>query len=249
MDNLITSAVNEKIKLIRKLSEKKYRREYKLYIAEGITLAGSVTEGTEVHSIYVRSDARVKGEEMAREYGCPYYIVEDKVFDSAADTVTPSGILALIKLPEREIAPPKGNALILDGISDPGNLGTIIRTAAACMYNDIYLIGCTDPYAGKVVRSSMSGIFKVRIYETDYQALSLLKNVTLYALDMGGESIFEINRSYPIAIVIGSEAHGVAEEIRKRADKIVSLPMPGGVESLNAAVAAGISMYLLGGIR
>ena len=135
---------------------------------------------------------------------------------------------------------------MLDGISDPGNLGTIFRTVAAVGVKKIYLVNCCDPYSPKTVRSSMSGIYHVEFYECSYEeSFAALSGVKVFAADMGGSNIFEINPPDDYCVVIGNEANGISEEIEKRADGIIGIPMSKTSESLNAAVSLAITLYTL----
>lgn len=128
---------------------------------------------------------------------------------------------------------------MLDNVSDPGNLGTILRTAASCGIENIVLYGKTcDPYSPKTVRASMGGIVGMRF-------TAKLPD-TLYVLDMNGESIFDFSPSVnDYGLVVGNEAHGVSDELRERASKILSLPMSGKVESLNAGISMSVALYTL----
>ena len=155
---MITSKSNPTVKRVNSLKEKKYRAEYGEYIVEGIKqIREAVAAGQKIVSIYY--SPRYRGELTEHERSVP---VSDEVFGKLSEEVSPQGILAVLEIPENAPEAPQGNALFLDGISDPGNLGTIIRTANGAGYADIYLKNCTDPYAPKCVRSAMSGLLFVR---------------------------------------------------------------------------------------
>ena len=246
---VITARSNERVKFLRRLiNDKKERQESGLYVAEGVTLLSSVPENCAVKSFFIRASAETKVSEIVNRFSAAETIVlSDDVYDSVSDTVTPSGITAVIERPGScEI---KGNLiLVLDGVSDAGNVGTIVRTAVARGISDVVLVhSCADPYSPKAVRASMGGIFKINVIERAENAEELLAGYKVITLDMGGENIFEFEPKGKIALVVGNEAHGVSEEIRNLADATVAIPMKeDGVESLNAAVAAGIAMYLIG---
>lgn len=246
--DLIVSENNENIKLIRKLSEKKYRKSYELFVVEGVTLVKSIPSSLEVHSLFIKESVYDTNKAIIDTFHSAKYLVDDKIFNKAAETDNPSGLIALVKLSSNECKAPLGKSLILDRISDPGNLGTIIRTAVATGYNDIYLINSSDPYSGKVVRASMGGIFNLRIYETNINELTnIMKGIEVIALDMGGVSIYNYKvTNKKIAIIIGNEANGISDELLKLSNAVISLPMAKESESLNAAVACGITMYILG---
>ncbi len=239
---VITSRSNPFIKYILSLREKKYRREYGEYIAEGIK------QVREAHACGCAIEHIVCAESYAGDRFCPdkAVVVSDSVFAKLSEDVAPQGILAVLRIPDEPLAPPRGRCLLLDGVSDPGNLGTIIRTANAAGYEDIYLLGCTDPYSSKCVRASMSGIYFVRLYAGEREELlSAIGDVPLLCADMDGENVFEFQAPDRFCLVIGNEANGVSVEIRKRCVRTVRIPMRKTCESLNAGVSAGILMYEL----
>lgn len=134
-----------------------------------------------------------------------------------ADTVSPYGICAVCKMPMNDFAMPCGNALLLDGVSDPGNLGTIFRTAAACGFCDIYLLDTADIYSPKVVRATLGTLFKVRACQIDEeQAISLCKSTSSAVLDMDGENILENKPKTPIFVCIGQRSARRARYSRKK---------------------------------
>ena len=178
--------------------------------------------------------------------GMEFDVVEESVFNSISDEVTPQGILALVKKPQTEIEKPKGKCLFLDGVADPANVGAIIRTAAASGYNEIYTFNCADPFSPKAVRSSMSGIFKVKIYSGEREELLDKIDFPIVVADMGGKNVFSASLPQDFCLVIGNEGRGVSQTLKDRANYTVSIPMENDMESLNASVSAGILMYLLG---
>lgn len=172
------------------------------------------------------------------------YCVSDEVMQSISDTVTPYGIAAVCRQNDTAFALPKGNALLLDGVSDPGNVGTIFRTAAACGFEDIYLLDCADVYAPKVVRATLGSLFKVRFYRIDgEQALMLVRQTNSAVLDMNGTDILSAPPKSPLLFIAGSEAHGVSDMLKGEAKRTYSLPMKNDIESLNVAVATSVAMY------
>lgn len=238
----ITSKANEKVKQVKKLSEKKFRDELGLYTAEGFTLLRDMPESVEVQSFFVAEGQEGQAEAITSRFDAPVYAVTEAVMNYIADTVTPSGILAVIRRTDGK--PSGGNSLVLDRVSDSGNVGTLLRTAAAFGYTDVYLINTADAYSSKVARSSMGGIFKVNLIEaTEEEAISALSNHYKIALDMGGEEIGKAAAKAPVALFLGSEAHGLSENLTASADVVLSIPMQNGMESLNVAVAGAIAMH------
>lgn len=246
---LILSENNGLVQRLSKLRDKKYRREERMYLVEGAKMVREAFElKQDVRFIALDNRELNRFSEILALAGESAEVIAlpETVFRKLCDTETPQGILAAIAFPENELCPPKGNSLILDRISDPGNLGTIIRTANACGYRDLYLIGCVDPYNPKVVRSTMSGIYSVTLYEcTESQALVATSGILRICADMSGENLFNRQPVGKHCIVIGSESRGVSPSLRSACRKVYSLPMRSGAESLNAAVAAGIFMYEL----
>ncbi|MBD5085808.1 MAG: RNA methyltransferase [Clostridiales bacterium] len=240
----ITSVKNSKVQFVKKLQDKSFRKREGLLVVEGENIVKDLPSSVEAENIFVVKDKVGEFDYILKRYAQDKIIaVDDKVMKSLSETVTPSGILAVVKAnaQKKDIV---GNVVILDGISDPGNFGTIIRTCVACDIKDIIAINCVDYTSGKVVRASMGGIFRVNITECDRnEALTMLSNHKLYALDMGGESIYELSKPIePFALAVGSESKGLSAELRNNS-QIVALPMKGDIESLNAGVSLSIALY------
>ena len=186
--------------------------------------------------------------------GIQYETVSDAVFQRMSDTKTPQGILCVARQPEYQLedllAPPQdeNKRPSLHGIQDPGNLGTIFRTGEGAGITGIILSGCADLFAPKTVRSTMGSICRVPFYHTDdlCGTLSVLKQkqVMLYAAHLKGKTYYDaFDYQGASAFLIGSEANGLTEEAAAMADAYLKIPMGGQLESLNAAMAAGILMY------
>lgn len=243
---LIKSTANSRIKLIASLKDSAKRREIGRFIAEGVRIVKD--SPFKPLEIYVTEEHEEFG--INYEGICDVYLVSREVFAKISDTKSPQGVLAVYDIPDTAPKSPRGeHSIVLDGVTDPGNVGTVIRTAAACGFKDVYLVESADPYAPKVVRSSMGGVFRTRInIGARDEIIALLKKSGrgIYALDMGGESVFDATVSRPMALVLGSEARGVSKEFSLASSKILALPMKDDTESLNAGVSAGIAMYLIG---
>ena len=237
---MIISRQNEFVKHIRSLKEKKYRDLYGEYVVEGIKLTmDAALSGADVIAVATVSEyyERVKGVAEKCE------ILSEDVFKSVSDEVTPQGVIAVIKKPAESDTVSQGKSLFLDGVSDPANVGAIVRSAAAFGFNTVFIASGADPYSGKSVRASMGGIFRVKIATGERNALIGKVKVPIICADMGGEDLKKSEVPEKFCLAIGNEAHGVSEEIRKCAVKTVAIPMQNGMESLNAAVSAGIIMY------
>lgn len=209
-----------------------------------------MVEGEKMVSECLKSDLRTERIFLSESYRGEDYAdavrVSDDLFRLLSDEKSPQGILSRVYVPKRTLCPPEDSCLVLDGISDPGNMGAIIRTASAAGYRRLYLADCTDPYSPKSVRASMSGIFFTELYiASREEILGALAGVPVLAADMEGENVFSFLPPRRFALAIGNEANGLSEELFRRADARVRIPMRPEQESLNAAVAAGIAMYAL----
>ena len=252
---VITSKDNEIIKSIRKLREKKYRDLENCYIIEGIKLISEAIEaGARIRKIVVCEEC-INEDEIAKEvlYEIAKYdmvSVTKKIFETLSEVKTPQGIIAVVEKQSTtsQIDYSQDIIVALDGLQDPGNLGTILRTADSANLKQIILSkNSVDVYNSKVVRSTMGAIFRINIIEVENLPETLKEirknkfKVMVTALD-GKKSIYEADYSKKV-IVIGNEANGVSEEVKKLADEKVIIPMLGKAESLNASVAASIIIY------
>ena len=237
---VITSLDNAKIVEVEKLYDKKYRRLTNRYVIEGARLvADAIKHGANVVAVYVR-------ESNAQEYNFDNQtVVSNKVFAKLCDTVNSQGVLAVVQMSQGELSMPKGNCLVLDGLQDPGNVGTLIRTAVACGFTDIYAVNSVDLYSPKVIRSAMSAHFCIKLHELDSieQAFSLLENVQTVSAHMGGTNVFSTRFGKRVALILGNEGNGLSNYSLTHAKKTVALPMENGFESLNVAVAGSVIMY------
>ncbi len=173
--------------------------------------------------------------------------VSEDIMRYISDEKTPQGVICRVRIPQTPITPPTGKCLFLDGVADPGNMGTIIRTANAAGYTKVYITSdCVDAYSPKSVRASMSGIFFTEICRGERaKILSVLKGTPVIVADMGGENLFRFTPPTAYTLVIGNEGNGISPEVKLAATHTVRIPMRQTQESLNAALSAGIMMYEL----
>ncbi len=237
---IITSTDNAKVAEVTKLYDKKYRKAYGKYVIEGERLVNdAIKYGAQVTSVFVRESAA----------GIYNYVnqtvVADKVFVKMCDTVSSQGVLAVASKPIENRSANGGNCLILDGLQDPGNVGTLLRSAAACAFTDVYAVNCADVYSPKVLRSAMSAHFCLNLHESDNLAevFSILDGLEIIACDIRGINAFERKYEKKLALVLGNEGNGLSEYSKNNADSAVSLPMANNFESLNVAVAGSVIMY------
>lgn len=245
MPEIITSVQNSRVKAARSLSNKKFRKSTGLFIVEGANLLHDMPSSVKVKEVFCTLSRCDEAERLCERFcEAALTVVSDSVMQAIADTVTPYGIAAVCETPSLEFELPAGNALLLDAVSDPGNLGTILRTAAACGFEDVYLLECADVFSPKTVRATLGGLFKVRVHEIcEDEALALVGATKSAALDMRGENILTARLTSPILFIAGNEAHGVRNSIRQAAKRTLSLPMKNAIESLNVAVATAVAMF------
>lgn len=240
---MITSKQNSLVKEIRSLRDKKFRDKLNLFIIEGVKpIKEAIALDLPIREI-------VCAQKIASQFfDCSFKVemVNDDVFDYISEEVSPQGALAVVYKPDNHLVGPKGNCLILDGVADPNNVGAIIRTAAACGFNDVYLTNeCADAYSQKSVRCSMSGIFRINVMRGELSQILDVVNLPLVVADMNGQNVFTLKKVDKVCLVIGNEGNGVSQELKQKARLMVKIPMENGVESLNASVSAGILMYAL----
>ncbi len=252
---IITSKDNENIKNIRKLKEKKYRDLNNKYIIEGIRiLKEAIEENAKIDTIVICEDYSKDNSldkkllyEIAK-YNCIY--VDRKVFSVLTDVQNPQGILAVIEKnsSEENIDYNQDMIVLLDGIQDPGNLGTIIRTIDSVGLNQVIISKETaDTYSPKVVRSTMGAIFRVNVIES-MDLINTIKTLKKHKFKVHATSLNSEKDIYNIdynktCIVIGNEGNGVTKEVIEASDDSIKIPMLGKTESLNASVATGIILY------
>ena len=239
-DMIITSLDNSKIVEVSKLSDKKYRKQTGKYVIEGVRLVeDAIKYGANIVAVYVKESVSDKFAYANQT------VVSDKVFAKICDTVNNQGVLAVAEKKNNSLLPPIGNSLVLDCLQDPGNVGTLIRTAVACGFTDIYAVNTVDLYSPKVLRSAMSAHFCINLHECENveQVYEQLQNVETVACDMNGDNIFEARFDGNVALVLGNEGNGLSEYAKKHCNLTVSLPMANNFESLNVAVAGSVIMY------
>lgn len=255
----VSSRENPIIKTARALSGSKGRKKHGLYLAEGKRLVEDAFSciSDKITAYISTREFEDKNKDFIKALdndGKIVYITDEKVFKEFSMTDTPQGIAALVELPDiptvtEEEAKKLSYALILDGVSEPGNMGTIIRTAEAAGIDCVMLCdGCTDVYSPKTVRAAMGSVFRMSFRRASAEAAAMLRECgfTVAATALyDSVSINKVKISGKRAVVIGNEANGVSDKMLNAADVRIRIDMCGSVESLNAAVAAGIAMYAL----
>jgi len=250
---IITSKDNPTYKSALKLTKKKHRDEQGMYLLEGVKpLEDALAMGINIRNIFVC-------EGFEDEFDFPAKVtlaLERKLFENLSDTRTSQGVIAVVEKINysaeafAEVAGAENsNIVVLDRLQDPGNIGTVIRTAEAAGYKGILLIsGSGDVYSPKVVRAAAGSLFRMPVIyiENTQEAVKLLKSINkrIVTTSLDTETYYyEADLTKNIALVIGNEGQGVSGEFLDSSDIKIKIPMAGSIESLNAAVAAGILMY------
>lgn len=262
---MITSENNAKLKEMIKLQKNaRHRKKEGLFVAEGIKLVKEAAKYGKLRQVLIRESLWIdrwqeKPEsEIAEEFSgenrrIGVDVVPDDLFDLAADTVTPQGILGMVDMPsysqEEIFNSPAGLYLLLDDLRDPGNLGTMIRTSeAAGVAGVIMSKGTVDLFNPKVVRATMGAIFRVPFLYVESLPEMIRqmkqKNISVYGTILEESRVYDDpDYTKPSGIVVGNEANGISKEVRESLSGRIHIPMEGSVESLNAAVAAAIVLY------
>lgn len=250
---MITSTSNPQIKRLLQLQKKsKARNEEKVFVVEGLRMFVEVPV-ERVEKVYVSETFYNKKKQEIEFDKFPMEILSDHVFKHVSDTQTPQGILCIVKQMEYDVEAVLNTTnphfMVLDNLQDPGNLGTIVRTAEGAGVDAVFMSkDCVDIYNPKTIRSTMGSIYRVpTIYIED--TLKLLekfreKNIKSYAAHLDGKQNYDMeDYRKGTAILIGNEGNGLRKEVSDKADIWVKIPMFGQVESLNAAIAASVFMF------
>lgn len=270
----LTSVNNDRVKDITKLIKSaKRRRESRSFVAEGIRLVSEVPpeklislyieetfyEKLDKSQDYDESDVergfrdRIKALIKAAEEKESFFLVNDAVMYKLSDTETPQGILAVVEMQDMEAENLLTDddmpfIIVMDGLQDPGNMGTIIRTAEGAGVTGILISSdSVDPYSPKVVRATMGALFRMKLcISTDLKEdISLLKEkgITVFGTHLSGKEFYDEDFRIPSAFLIGNEGKGLKDDVAETADRLLRIPMKGRVESLNAGVSAAVVMY------
>ncbi|MBT3817078.1 MAG: RNA methyltransferase [Candidatus Magasanikbacteria bacterium] len=241
------------IKSIKKLQQKKYRKEYQQFFVEGVKgVTDLLNSSYEAAAVCIES-GREKDEDIiaiidiAKEKKVPVQVLPGKDIKQIKSTDTFPGVMGIANMKEKQ-GLGEGHVICLDGVMDPGNLGTIIRTADWFGITNIVLSeNCVDPYNPKVVRSTMGSLFHVQLIRDDLETrIGELKEkgYKTIGLTLDGESLDKLPEGL-LCLVLGSESHGVSKEVKPLLDASYTIPGKGEAESLNVAVAGGIVMSKL----
>ena len=251
----ITSSNNSDFKYLKALNNPKKRKKHKAFLIEGSSFVrDAILKKSDLVSYLVVSESAFQKSkpaeliQLAEQKGIPVWILSENLFKEVSVSVTPQGIMAVIKEPQEQNI--IGNQLIiLENLQDPANVGTILRTADAVGIKTIlYTKGTADPYSPKTIRSSAGSILNLSILRVQNvkEVVFLLKEQgfsIIAAVVEGGESLFKIDYPEKYCLIVGNEAKGVSHEMLSMADKLITIPMKGETQSLNVAIATGVILY------
>jgi TrmH family RNA methyltransferase len=255
---LITSFANQNVKLIRKLEQKKYRQETGLFFIEGLRTVGeAIQTGASIDTLVVAPELLVSdfGKSLLDHpaiQNVERIEVSAEIYQKLAHKEGPQGIGAIVKQDWQaidHIQVDSGDLWVaLDAVSDPGNLGTIMRTAEAVGSRGIILLGhSTDPYDPTAVKASMGAIFSLELAQSDWDSFLIWEKknqLTIVGTSDSAKTDYQkVEYRRPMILLMGSERHGLPEEMQAACDHVVFIPMEGRTDSLNLAVATGVMLY------
>jgi TrmH family RNA methyltransferase len=247
---MITSSQNTKLKLARSLMGRpRERHAAGAFVAEGVRLVEeAASAGWPIRYVLYTQELRARGLELVdrlEAHGCEVEQVPENLLNPVSETETSQGILAVLDY-SRLVLPELLNfVLIPDSIRDPGNLGALLRTAAAAGVQAVFLPpDTTDAFAPKVLRAGMGAHFRLPIQSLNWDEIRLAtRSLKVYLADMQGTPCWQTDHTLPLALIVGGEAEGASQAARPLADETVGIPMPGKAESLNAGVAGAVLMF------
>ncbi len=251
----ITSFKNPKIQLVRELlASRKNREEHLACVIEGVRLSEeAVRSGVLPETVFFTDELSARGMELLHSIPgsqTTFINIPPDLMKKVSATEADQGLMLVIPLQSSPTIGKVDFVLILDQVKDPGNTGTILRTASAAGAQAVIMApGCVDPFSPKVLRSGMGAHFKLPIATLTWPEITDFcqrpgNDLTICLAEASsGTSMWTVDLQQPVAIVIGSEADGASAEAKQAANTVINIPMPGGSESLNASIAAGILLY------
>jgi TrmH family RNA methyltransferase len=249
---MITSLSNDKVKLARSLARRRIRWRERCFVLEGVRLLDEMVRRAVNPRFVLYTEAALCNNHAAclidalAKRGVACHPVSDEVMTACTDTVTPSGLLAVVPFAEVAAPPHPTWTVVVDNVRTPGNLGAILRTSAAAGVDQVLLAsGTVDPYNPKVVRGAAGAHFCLRIKSLSWRDLAALLeglDVSL-AASRGDLPYTDVDWTRPLALIIGGEAQGASQQALALANRHVSIPMANHVESLNVAVATGVLLF------
>ena len=247
---MIKSSQNTKLKLARSLmGRSRERHAAGAFVAEGVRLVEEAcSAGWPIQYVLYTPELSARGLELVHRLevqGCQVEQVSEMLLNSVSETKTSQGLLAVLDHSPLALPQPLNFVLIPDSIRDPGNLGALLRTAAAAGVQAVFLPPeTTDAFAPKVLRAGMGAHFRLPIHSLGWEEIRVAtRSLKVYLADMPGNPCWQTDFTLPLALIVGGEAEGATQAARQLADETVYIPMPGQAESLNAGVAGAVLMF------
>ncbi len=226
---------------ILKLKKQKHENKSLLFLDNVKIIKDAILNKT-INPVYVLTTL----DKLPFDYNGEVFKVDEKTIEQLSNTKTPQKVLCIAYLSQYVVETPKTNFLVLDTLQDPGNVGTLIRTAKACGFEYVYLLDSVRKTNDKLIRSSVGAIFDNKVFEmskNEFEEFAKKNKLSLLMCDMNGENIFSFKSEGLVGVVVGNEGNGVCDQIAKLCEKTVKIPMMSGIESLNAGVSGSIVMY------
>ncbi len=249
---MITSFRNDKVKLTQSLARRRNRQRERRFIIEGIRLLGEVMRAEAQPDFVLHTEAAARNLDvipllnLLAQRGIACHLVSDEIMQACADTVTPPGLLAVVPFPDVPAPSRSTWTLVVDNVRTPGNLGSILRTAAATGVDQVFLSpGTVDQYNPKVVRGGAGAHFRMPILALPWNEIKpQLSGLDVWLAAIRGDLPYtSVNWIRPLALIVGGEARGASQAAIAMANGRATIPMQRGVESLNAAVATGVLLF------
>lgn len=235
--------------LVKKLKKQKRENHFLLFLDNQKIIKDAIAQGAKpIMALATSADLLA---DITPSSTCEQYLTTIDVISALSDVKTPRGVVVMLEYTQfsnfvENPKIPKGDFLVLDGIQDPGNAGTLIRSALAAGEECVFILDGVSPTNPKLIRSSAGAIFNIPVYSlsrADFVKLAVKNNLKLAMTDMDGENVFDFKPTLPIGIVVGNEGQGVSDEIEKISSIKLTIPMKKGIESLNAGVSGSVVMF------
>ncbi len=227
------------------LNLKKQKREKSLLFLDNVKIIKDAVKNNSIKvECFLTSESTLPFDDL----GYKTYHVDAKTIEMLSDTKTPQNVLCIAYHNQDVVKKPTKNFLVVDSLQDPGNVGTLIRTAKACGFESVFLVDSVSVTNSKLIRSSVGAVFNIKVFsmkKEEFLKFAKVNNLKLLCCDMDGENIFSFKVNSKVGVVVGNEGQGVCEDIEKICYQKVKIPMSEGIESLNAGVSGSIIMYQL----
>lgn len=233
------------ISLIKDLKKQKHDNSSLLFLDNVKIIKDALNNGQKAKYLLVEDETKIT---VKVGNDCQILKVDHKTIEQLSDCKTPQGVVCVVEYTQHTVKKPTANFLVLDRLQDPGNVGTLIRTACACGFDSVFLVDSVKQNNSKLIRSSVGTIFQINVYSlSNEEFISLIEEwgLKLIATDMNGENIFNFSINEPVGVIIGNEGQGISEQLQSLCCQTVKIPMKSGVESLNASISGAIIMYQL----